>query len=214
MTQTTSTLRAAPQAERRFILEGVSWAYYEQTLAELGGQRVRVTYDRGKMEFMSPSMRHERVKTIIGRLIEIYALEMDIRILPVGSVTCRRKDLDRGLEPDECYYVLHSPANVDELDLATDPPPDLAIEVDITSWSIDRQPIYGALGVPEIWRFDGQAMSPLHRQSDGSYKIAKRSLVFPRLAIAELNGFLNLALTGDQHDAMKAFQNWVRQQPR
>lgn len=211
---TTSTLRPAPVSERRFVLEGVSWAYYEQTLAELGEQHVRITYDRGRMEFMSPSPRHERVKKIIGRLVELYALEADIPILPLGSVTCRREDLARGLEPDECYYVQNSLVDPDKMDLSVDPPPDLAIEVDITSGSIPRQPIYAALGVPEIWRFDGREIYPMLRQTSGTYRRSDSSLVFPQLPMAQLNHFLNLALTEDQHAAMKGFQDSARQQPR
>ncbi len=199
-------------ANQRITFEEVSWDYYQQTLDQIGDGHLRVTYDNGRMELMSPSQRHEQIKTLIGRLIEIYALEADISILPLGSVTCRRKDLKKGLEPDECYYVTNRPRDLQRFNLRKDPPPDLAIEVDITHSSVPREPIYAALGVPEVWRFDGNQVTPLHRDADGEYRAAARSLAFPHLSMALFNEFFNQALVGDQHSAMKAFRDWARTQ--
>lgn len=195
---------------QQLLLRSVGWEYYEKTLHELESQHLRITYDRGRMEIMSPSTRHERVKRLIGSLIECYGLERDIWFLALGSVTCRRQDLECGLEPDECYYVTHHPANQDQLDLTRDPPPDLAVEIDITSSSIPRQPIYGALGVPEVWRFDGQRVNVLLRRADGSYEASDHSLAFPRLDMQSLNRFLAMGVAGDQHTAVKAFRDWLR----
>lgn len=141
---------SVPRGER-FLLYGVSWDYYDRTLRELEGQhrRIRVTYDRGRLEFMTLTHLHEFIKKTIGRLIETYSLDRGIPATGLGSLACRREDLDRGLEPDECYYVGR-------------PPPDLAVEVDITVSSVPRQPIYAALGVPEVWRYDGRAVTFLH----------------------------------------------------
>lgn len=208
---------ADPPAQQRFLFEGVSWAYYDQTLRELenaGRRAVRVTYDRGRMEIMTTGTRHEHIKTTLGRLIETYATERDIPITGAGSVTCRREDLDRGLEPDECYYVTSVPPPVEQilLDLTVDAPPDLAVEVEVTRSSIPRQPIYGALGVPEVWRFDGRRIAILHRRPDGQYEPAERSLAFPSLPIDRFNEFLAMALTIGQHDGVRAMRDWARQQ--
>lgn len=196
------------------ILYNVSWSYYQRTLEELerSGGRVRVTFDRGTMEMMALSRTHEYVKRVIGRFVEAYALEADVPVTALGSVTCRREDLLRGIEPDECYYVTTAPPAVEDkpLDLDVDASPDLAVEVDITRSSIAKQPIYGAIGVPEVWRFDGERVTPLHRRADGSYANADASLAFPRLSMERFNHFLSRAITGDQHAAVKAFRDWVR----
>src|SRR4051794_16559865 len=98
--------------ERRVTLNGVSWAFYQNMLAEIGDGHVRLTYDTGRLEIMSPSTLHERVKTVLGRLIEAYADEMGILIEGLGSTTFDREDLQKGLEPDECYYVQNASAVV------------------------------------------------------------------------------------------------------
>lgn len=208
---TTTTSPASPSS---FVHEGVSWDYYDHTLRELEatGRHVRVTYDDGRMELMTLGDLHEMVKATIGRLIETYALERDIPIVPKGSITCRRKSLGKGLEPDESYYVNTPmpPLSRGGLDLNKYPPPDLAIEVDISESSIDREPIYAALGVREIWRYDGERLSPLHRTAEGVYIPADHSLAFPDLPMEVLNRFLKMALS-DHAQAVKAFRDWVRQ---
>jgi Uma2 family endonuclease len=155
---------------------------------------------------------HQFIKTTIGRLIETYSVERGVRATGLGSLTCRREDLDRGLEPDECYYVgtPPPPAEAQEIDLTAYPPPDLAVEVDITRTSVPRQPIYAALGVPEVWRFDGRAVTFLHRQPDGQYAPAARSLAFPGLTPDQLNRFVQMALPDRQFEAVMAFRDWLR----
>ena len=118
-----------------FVFENVTWDYYTQTLEALdrSGQHARVTYDRGRMEIMTVGRKHEIIKMAISRLLETYAGEMRIGIEGVGNVNCRRAGLDRGLEPDECYYVtsVYKGAE-DKLDLDNNPPPDLAVEVEVS----------------------------------------------------------------------------------
>jgi Uma2 family endonuclease len=200
-----------------FLLEGVSWKYYDQTLRELerAGRRLRVTYDDGRMEFMTLGDLHERAKSTIRRLIELYALERDIDILAMGSITCRRKSLKKGLEPDEAYYVNapHPPVSEGELDLNQYQPPDLAVEVDISRSSIKRQPIYAALGVAEVWRYDGRALRVLRRDKKGKYVVSERSLAFRDLPMDVLNRHLKMSLGEGQAEAIKAFRDWVRANP-
>jgi len=129
------TMTAPPSGGDHFLLDGVTWDYYDRTLRELEAQRlrVRVTYDRGRLEFMTPTHLHEFIKKTIARLIETYSLERGIPATGLGSLTCRREDLDRGLEPDECYYVTTPapPAEAVEIDLPAHPPPDPAVKGDL-----------------------------------------------------------------------------------
>ena len=120
---------------------------------------------------MSPSSMHERYNCLFRRMIETLTEELAIPIKGAGSTTFKREDLERGLEPDSCFYLANERRirGKRELDLTIDPPPDLAIEIDITSSSLDRQGIYAALGVPEIWRFDGESLRVYQLQPDGTY---------------------------------------------
>lgn len=214
-----TSVAPAPQQSRPFgdgiLLRPVSWDYYERTIDELDGSRIRVNYHRGVMEMMNVSNEHEAVKHTIARLIDLYGLESNIPVTGLGSVTCRREDVEAGVEPDECYYVQTNPPPPDPhpLDLAVHAPPDLAIEVEITRSALPRVPIFGSLGVPEVWRFDGQGVRVLRRQPDATYQPAESSLVFPDLPIDVFNQFLMQALRRTphaQHGAAVAFRDWLR----
>ena len=130
----------------------------------MGDQNRRLTYDSGELEIMSPLPEHEDWKKAIGGLVEILTLELDIPMRRLGSTTFRQKALQKGLEPDECYYIANEAAvrGKRRFDLRRDPPPDLVVEIDITHRAIDREKIYAAMGVPEIWRFDGRRLACLH----------------------------------------------------
>ena len=210
-----STLISPCEPEQHLLLDDVSWAYYDQTLRELDGRHLRITFDQGRLEIMTVGDIHERVKTSAGRLLELYSLERDIPITGLGSITCRREDLQKGLEPDECYYVNRAapPPTEGELDLHQYEAPDLAIEVDVTSSSIPREPIYAALNVLEVWRFDGSQIAVLRRQSTGKYLASADSAIFPDLPMDIFNRFLRLAIEGSQHKAAVAFRDWLRQNP-
>lgn len=203
-----------PEAERRVVLDGISWGLYQQMLAEIGDGHTRLTYDQGRLEIMSPGPRHERVKKILARLVEAYGEEMDIAVEGFGSTTFDREDLQKGLEPDECYYVANAGrmAGREDFDFAVDPPPDLAIEIDISPPQVGRQPIYGALGVPEIWRYDGNLVTPLHRTPAGTYITASHSLAFPDPSIEELNHVLRMGLERGQSTAVREVRQHVRRQ--
>lgn len=202
--------------QQHIVLHDVSWQLYERLLDEAGNQPIRMTFDSGRLEIMSPLPKHEKWKKRIGGMIELIALEMNIPLEPLGSTTFRREDLAKGLEPDECYYIQHAPAirGKDELDLRTDPPPDLAVEVDITRRSIPRQPIHAALGVPELWRFDGSRLSVLLLQPSGTYEPAAASLAFSFLPLAPLADFLRRFGAEDQTTLLRAFRDWIRVLPR
>ena len=142
-------------ANDRVVLYNVSWETYATLRKNLGESPIRLTFDGNNLEIMSPSRWHERAKTLLGRMVEALTLELNIPVSSGGSMTFQRADLERGLEPDECYWIANETVVREklELDLTTDPPPDLAIEVDISPSRLDRPRIYAKLQVPEIWRY-------------------------------------------------------------
>jgi Uma2 family endonuclease len=200
------------QAPQLVALDNVRWETYERLLRDLDGQNVRITYDRGRMVLMSPLPWHEKVKTLIGRMIELAGLELIIPISSLGSATWKRKDLARGLEADECYYVQHEHLvrRKKRIDLATDPPPDLAVEVDITHQPADRPSVYAALGVNEVWRYDGKRVEFLKLGADGIYRAIPASEAFPELTPEVINRFLGMFGTTDESSLMRAFQQFLR----
>jgi Uma2 family endonuclease len=195
-----------------FVLSGVSWKLYEMLLREVEEQHIYITYDRGRTELMSPRPEHEHWKKIIGRFIEILTLELGISISSFGSTTFRHEGIGRGLEPGECYYLEHESAvrGKKRLDLKRDPPPDLVVEIDITHRAIDREEIYAALGVPEIWRFDGHRLEGLRLGKDGRYRRAAKSLALPFLRLSDVERFLKKVPDADETSVMREFRDWVR----
>lgn len=205
----------AYEGQQHVVLEGVTWEQYEQLLRDLGDRQVRVTYDQGKLEIMAPLFNHERWKKYFARLIEAMCEELDLEVELAGSTTFKREDLAKGLEPDECYYVQHADAvrAKSELDLAVDPPPDLVIEVDITSKSVPKEPIYAALRVPELWRYDGFRLTGLllHNRQ---YRPSAASLAFPFLPMDRFQEFARRLATERQAKVLREFRAWVRSLPR
>jgi Uma2 family endonuclease len=200
---------------QHLLLEDVSWSFYVRFLRETDEQQhLQITYDKGRMEIVSPSPGHERRKTILGSLIDIIALERDIQMCRLGSTTFRRKKLKKGLEPDECFYIANE-ARVrgkDRIDLRIDPPPDLVVEVDVTSRSIKREPVYAALGVPELWRHNGLDLTFRKLNPETKvYDLIGTSLAFPFLAPTDLNRFLNMLPSEPETRMLREFRDWIRQ---
>lgn len=195
-----------------FVLSDVSWRFYQSLLDEVGDQPVRVTYHKGRIELMAPLSEHEVWKKAIGQMIQMICIELDLPMRMLGSTTFRRQDRQAGLEPDECYYLQSAAALRDKkhIDLMVDPPPDLAVEIDITHRWIPRQPVYADLGVPELWRFDGSRLSVLVLVSGQRYEERPTSLAFPFLPMDEFRRHLDAAGSVDDTTAMRAFQKWVR----
>ncbi|HEY2588123.1 MAG TPA: Uma2 family endonuclease [Tepidisphaeraceae bacterium] len=205
--------RGTPLAEQQHIvLHDVSWGFYERLLREIGDRPLRVTYNNGSLEIMAPLASHEMWKTIIGRMIEILTLELNIPMLPLGSTTFKWKEVKKGLEPDECYYFQHADAvrGKERLDLAVDPPPDLAVEVDITRRSIKREPIYRALGVPELWRFRARRLTVLLLGPERTYLPSPSSAAFPFLPMATFEKFLLRLEHEEQTALLREFRDWTR----
>ena len=198
--------------QQHVVFDNVPWEFYEHLLRVVGDRPIRITYYRGKIEIMSPLAKHETWKKRIARLLEMMTYELRIDMEPLGSTTFRRKGRRVGLEPDECYFIRNATAirGKDRLNLKTDPPPDLAIEIDITRRSIPRQPIYAALGVPELWRFDGKRISVLELSEGRTYHQREGSISFPFLPMAEFAEFVQRLKNESSLVVLQSFQQWVR----
>lgn len=198
--------------ESRVVLHDVRWDTYEALLADRGDHGPRLAYDRGTLEIMSPSRKHEKLKKLLGRLVEAFSEELNIKISSGGSTTLRSQFKERGLEPDESYYVQNEAMvrDKEEIDLTVDPPPDLAIEVDIRSSSLDKLGIYASLKVPEVWSHDGKRLAVHQFQKAGNYAVLEHSSVLPMLPLADLNRFLEQRNALDETSLLRAFRAWVR----
>jgi Uma2 family endonuclease len=196
---------------QHFVIEDATWELYETLLRGVGDRPVRITYDNGRLEMMSPLTWHEEAKKIIARMIETLTLELDMKVKSLGSATFRRKDKAKGLEPDECYYFKHEAKMRGKRRWipSKDPAPELVVEIDITSRSIDRQPVYAAFGVREIWRYDGKKLECLELAADG-YRPRTTSRIFPFLTVSELIRFVKLLPTDDENTIIRTFRDWVR----
>jgi len=159
MTVETDVAAVSTPPEQRVLLSNSTWETYERLLAEnVESLGTRFAYDEGMLEIMIVSAGHESPNRTLAVLVELVGAELRKDVHPAGSVTLKRKDLEKGFEPDSCFYFrnVERMRKKDEIDLASDPPPDLVIEVDITRSSLDRFRIFGAVGVPEVWRYDGE----------------------------------------------------------
>jgi len=162
---------------------------------------------------MTISHRHDSYGRFLGRMVETLTEEFNFTIKASGSTTYRRKLKRRGLEPDDSFWIASEPLMRGklELDLEVDPPPDLAIEIDVTRSSLDRLGIYAALRVPEVWRFDGTTMTVFVLDESGGYREAPTSRVFQPLNPATLIPFIAMRATMDENAVIRELRNWIRQ---
>ncbi|HEY7158151.1 MAG TPA: Uma2 family endonuclease [Gemmataceae bacterium] len=200
--------------EQRFVLSDIDWDTYVTISDKLGERNIRINYDGVNLEFMTTSLEHERAKKLLARLLEALTEEMDIDVLCGGSLTCRREDLDRGFEPDECYWIAQEAQmrGREAIDLTRDPPPDLLLEVEISRSFLDRLAIAARLGVPEVWRWDGETVRVMVLGSDGQYTESQRSRALPFLPVAELVRFLRPDTIQSETKLLRSFRDWVREQ--
>lgn len=184
-------LTATSTAEKH-IYYGVKWDDYLQLLADLGDDRsVRLTFNRGVLEIMSPKRLHEQITRLVDMVVTLLAFELGMNVDNCGAMTLRVESAERGGEPDSCFYIAHEAMvrGVDEINLQVHPPPDIVLEVDITSPSLDKFGLYLAARVPEVWRYDGAHMS-FHALVGEQYETASHSLCFPHLTAAMLESYL------------------------
>ena len=197
-----------------FHADNVSWEVYDRLLNALSETNsVRVFYDQGRLEAMSPLGMHEKPTRIIGRLVAAMSDALDIEVESYGQTTLRKQMKAKGAEPDDSFYVQHAAQVIGprELDLTQDPPPDLVIESDLTSSSLNRFTIYAGLGVPEIWQIVNHEVV-FWVLKDGAYQEAAESHAFPFLSSERLNDFVRIGINQGQHRAARAFHQWMKKQ--
>ena len=213
MATVSRTRSSSRVGEQPLVLEGIRWTTYESLLADVGERPgLRLTYDRGTLEIMMLSAAHEWRKKLIGRMIDTLTEELNLPIRSGGSPTFKRALLKRSLEPSDCYWIAGEPSvrGKEEIDLETDPSPDLAVEIEVSRRVVDRLGIYAALGVIELWCFDGRAVRFLSLQADGTYRRIDRSVSFPASRAADATRFLKQAASMDETRWIRTFRAWVR----
>jgi Uma2 family endonuclease len=199
--------------EQRLVLDDIDWNTYRKLSETLSGRHLRVTYDRGRLELMTISRLHGTLCRLLAQLIAVLTEEFNLPCGSCGDMTCDSEPLDRGIEPDECFYIENEPRvrTRDHIDLSVDPPPDLAIEVDVSRDSRRRLSVYAALGVPEVWRFDGERLTIYSRQPDGKYQIVDRSPHFPTVPSSEVEGVIARRSEMDHNGLARLFRARVRE---
>jgi Uma2 family endonuclease len=206
-------LATSTPAEQRTVLENISWETFEALLKDTGEDRVsRFAYDDGVLEIMTPLFEHENPKCNFGNFIIALAEELGIEARSAGSTTLKRKTIKKGIEPDTCYYIQNESAirGRETLDLETDPPPDLAIEIDITSSYVNKLGIYSALGVPELWTYSGQNLK-FYQLLEGQYVESEFSITFHIVSVSDMSLFIEQSKTMGEIALLKSFRVWVRE---
>jgi Uma2 family endonuclease len=199
-------------ADAEVRLYNVSWEEYEDLLEEVGeASGLRISYDHGTLEIMTLSAEHENYVRFVEKLTAILSLRLHLNLRSFGSATMKRRRKSAGKEPDACFYIqsVDLIGNRMQLDFAVDPPPDVVVEIDLHHDSRDRFPIYAALGVSEIWRFDGQALTIFHLQQD-SYLEQEASLALPFLTSRILSEYLNRLRDEGEFQSLLAFDEWLQ----
>ena len=206
------TLRTPPPAGQTVLLNHISWKTYESLLEDhLDSSAPRFAYDRGVLEIMSPSPEHERANRNLAMLVEVFFEEWGLDIGNFGSTTYKREDIERGFEPDSCFYIENEPLvrDKDRLDLDVDPPPDLVIEIDVTSFSLNKLPLYASIGVPEIWRYEDAEIEVLLLEG-GSYRKSLESRCLSGVQDATLTDLMRKSNTLRRTEWLKKIREAAR----
>ncbi|MEH2311366.1 MAG: Uma2 family endonuclease [Nostoc sp.] len=198
---------------QRVLLRDVTWQELETILEDLGEHRAaRIAYDRGILEIMAPLPEHEYDKEIIGDLVKALLEKLNTEFISLGSTTFKNQAMAQGIESDQCFYIKNESKirPKKRLDLTVDPPPDLALEIDITSRTHPN--IYEALKVPELWRFNKGNLQ-INVLRDGHYIESLQSLNFPLFPLIEtIPQNLEQSTTAGRNATLKAFRLWLQKQ--
>jgi Uma2 family endonuclease len=196
---------------QQMLLKDISWQKLEKILEEMGERRAaRISYSDGWLEIMVPLPEHEKDKELLGDLVKILLEILQIDFEPFGSTTLKNERMRQAVEPDTSFYIQNQAAVIgkNRIDLNIDPPPDLAIEIDITYRT--RFDNYEILGVPELWRYQQQGLEIFLLQ-EGKYIKSQSSPNFPNIPIIELvNEYVRQCLSIGRSQAMRNFRSWVR----
>jgi Uma2 family endonuclease len=197
----------------RVILHNISWEEFEAVLEELGEHRAtRLAYSQGTLEIRMPLPKHEVAKVIIGDLVKILLEELEIDCEPFGSTTFKREDKACDVEPDDSFYIQNHAGMIgkERIDLRFDPPPDLVMEVDVTSKT--QLDTYETLGVPEVWLYEDDKLR-INILRDGKYIESEISPTFPNLPILQaIPQFVEQSRTIGRSPTLRRFRQWVREQ--
>jgi len=212
MLTTTSTPPQQSSEEKLITLTGIKWLTFKAIMSDVGdGRAWRIAYAEGVLEIRMPLTEHEEPKGMIESFVEAFADAIDIEVRKLGALTLEREDLARAIEPDSCFYIQNeSVVRGKSINLLADPPPDLVVESDYTSSSLNKFSIYASLGVPEIWRYRNQCLQ-VYQWVEGNYEQRENSLAFPFLPIAEIPGFIEQSKTIGQRAAVRLFRDRVRE---
>ncbi len=196
-------------SSNRILLQNVSWDEYERLCDLFAERHIFLTYDQGELEICMPSAEHDRAGYLFDNILAYVTRYLGVLIDGVGSATLRNKLSSRGLEPDRAFYLSRAKEVLGKktLDISMDPPPDLAIETDISSSSIPRMPIYATLGVPEVWRYDGESLS-FWRLDELDYSETSVSSVIPQLTPELVAAWLIIGQTEGVHAVYDAIDTW------
>lgn len=207
-----ATIASPSSGEHLVIFRDVPWQTYVSLLNARGDRRVRLTYHRGVLEIMTLSKLHEILSEVLGGFVKAIAKAYGFEVQSVGSMTMHAEELQSGGEADKAFYIRHEEVVRDreEYDPAIDPPPDLAVEVDLSSSSARRMLVFAELGIPEIWRYDGEHLAFSSLGSDGQYHAVGQSLAFPGLSAADLETFVHRRGTVGEIALDEELAKWVR----
>lgn len=208
-----ATILAPTRGDQRVVFHDVSWETYVNLSKAHGEGVVRLTYHRGVLEIMTLSHLHERLSRFLNHFVVELTQELGLELASAGSTTMHAEELQSGAEADESYYIRHEEMvrEREEYDPAVDPPPDLTIEIDLPSTSSRRILVYAELGVPEVWRYDGEHLLFQSLGEDGQYRNIERSLSFPMLRGADLERFVKRWGAIGEKALAAEFREWVRQ---
>jgi Uma2 family endonuclease len=199
-------------AGAKLELFNIDWDEYEQLLSQMGDfPGHRLSYDCGRLVIVGPLAEHEDYKDFIYSLVRLISLETDVALETRGATAFKSKSLLKGAEPNTCFYVQSASQVIGKrrINLDMDPPPDVIVEIDLSSGSLYKFPIYAALGVPEIWRYDGH-ITRFYKFTGENYEVIQNSLAFPLLTAEDLAQYLELSKVKGQTAALKAFRQILR----
>lgn len=197
---------------QKLILQGVGWDFYEEILKEFeDSNALHFAYDDGFLEVEVPTLKHEKPKGLLADLVKFICLQLQLNYVDAGQTTFRKKSKAKGVEPDTGFYIQNESKvrELLEIDLQKDPPPDLVIEVDVTSPSLDKMPIYAALGVPEVWLYKGEQVE-FYQLEGEEYREIENSIALPILSGKQATEFLQAGLSESSSKWFQMVRDWAK----
>lgn len=207
---------ALAAVNQKLILQGVGWDFYEEILKEFeDSNALHFAYDNGFLEVEVPTLKYEKPNRILTRLVQVVCDDLQIDFVDTGQTTFRKKSKAKGVEPDTGFYIQNESKvrELLEIDLQKDPPPDLVIEVDVTSPSLNKMPIYAALVVPEVWLYKGERVE-FYQLQGNEYREIENSMALQILSSAKATDFLQAGLSESSSKWVQMVRDWVKTSER